>query len=209
MNRDGNTADKIRSAAIELFSTHGFARTTVRSIAQAAEVSPGLVIHHFGSKDGLREACDDYVFDAIVEAKKANAQYSPLSVQSFLADPAMRRNLDYLVRSLIDPSAAGQRYFDHYVALTEEYVTDGFADFTFRPSDDPRGKAVVIATLALAPMLLLSRASTALGTDGIEETLGRMAPHLLDLYLHGIFESLPPSTTAPDSTTSRDGDDLS
>jgi hypothetical protein len=30
-----------------------------------AAVSPALVVHHFGSKDGLRQASDEYVLDAI------------------------------------------------------------------------------------------------------------------------------------------------
>ena len=33
----------------------------MRAIAEAAGVSPALIIHHFGSKEGLRKACDDYI----------------------------------------------------------------------------------------------------------------------------------------------------
>ena len=39
----------------------GFAGTTVRAIAAEVGVSPALLLHHFGSKDGLRDACDDHV----------------------------------------------------------------------------------------------------------------------------------------------------
>ena len=44
---------RIRDAAIECFARQGFA-VSVRAIAAHAGVSPGLVIHHFGSKAGLR-----------------------------------------------------------------------------------------------------------------------------------------------------------
>ena len=36
----------------------GRAAVTVREIAAAAGVSAGLVMHHYGSKDGLKEAVD-------------------------------------------------------------------------------------------------------------------------------------------------------
>jgi hypothetical protein len=43
----------IRDAAIGYFAEHGFTSTTVRAIAAKAEVSPALVIHHFGPKENL------------------------------------------------------------------------------------------------------------------------------------------------------------
>ncbi len=45
---------RIRDAALAQFAEYGFDRATVRGIAGAAGVSPGLVRHHFGSKNGLR-----------------------------------------------------------------------------------------------------------------------------------------------------------
>jgi AcrR family transcriptional regulator len=52
---------RIRNAALVLFAEHGFASTTTRAIAAAAGVSPALLRHHFGSKDGLRAAVDHEV----------------------------------------------------------------------------------------------------------------------------------------------------
>ena len=52
----------VRDCAIAVFARDGFA-ASVRTIAEAAGVSPGLVIHHFGSKDGLRAECDDHVLE--------------------------------------------------------------------------------------------------------------------------------------------------
>ncbi|MEP7368844.1 MAG: helix-turn-helix domain-containing protein, partial [Dermatophilaceae bacterium] len=48
----------IRNAALRLFADRGQDSVTVREIAAAAGVSPSLVVHHFGSKDGLRAAVD-------------------------------------------------------------------------------------------------------------------------------------------------------
>lgn len=206
-NASPETAERIRTAAIEVFAEHGFTKSTIRSIASAAEVSPGLVIHHFGSKEGLRTACDDHVFAAITETKAQNAKYNSFAVQAMFENPNMSRNLDYLVKSLLDPSEHGQRYFEHYIDLVESYITHGFAGYTFRPSDDPRGQAATVATLALAPAMLDHRLQTSLGTSDTAETMGRLAPHLLDLYLHGVLATTP--TTPTDTTTDTEPTDPS
>lgn len=52
---------RIRDAALQHFADRGAEATTVRAVAKAAGVTPGLVCHHFGSKRGLWEACDAYV----------------------------------------------------------------------------------------------------------------------------------------------------
>lgn len=47
------TRAAILAAARERFGAEGFARTTIRAVATAAGVDPALVMHYFGSKDGL------------------------------------------------------------------------------------------------------------------------------------------------------------
>ena len=47
---------RIRDAAIRHFADEGYERTTIRGIAVTAGVSPGLLRHHFGSKEELRRA---------------------------------------------------------------------------------------------------------------------------------------------------------
>jgi AcrR family transcriptional regulator len=57
-------ADATRSAifatARSQFGTHGFERTTIRSIASAAGVDPALVMHYFGSKAELFAAASRF-----------------------------------------------------------------------------------------------------------------------------------------------------
>jgi len=49
----GSKREAIAKAAAELFNSIGFDKTTIRLIAQKAQVDPKLVNHHFGSKDEL------------------------------------------------------------------------------------------------------------------------------------------------------------
>lgn len=196
-NASPETAEKILTAAIAAFAEHGFTKSTIRGIASAAGVSPGLVIHHFGSKDGLRTACDDHVFTAITESKAKHAEYAAHAMQMIFSDPGMSTKIDYLMKSLLDPSEHGQRYFEHYVDLVEDYIAHGFAGYSFRQSDDPRGQAATIAVLALSPSILAQRLQISLGTADTAETMTRLAPHLLDLYLNGVLSATPEGEPDP------------
>jgi len=52
----GVLSGRILAAAREEFATHGWAGTTLRAIARAADVDPALIYHYFGSKEGLLDA---------------------------------------------------------------------------------------------------------------------------------------------------------
>jgi AcrR family transcriptional regulator len=53
IEKSARTRAAIEDAARQLFSEHGFERTTVREIAAKAQIDPALVIRYFGSKDDL------------------------------------------------------------------------------------------------------------------------------------------------------------
>ena len=52
----GVLAARIVGAARVEFAEHGWAGTTIRAVARAADVDPALVYHYFGSKEGLLDA---------------------------------------------------------------------------------------------------------------------------------------------------------
>ena len=52
--------ERLLRSAMKLFAARGFDGVTVRDIAADAETSPGLIKHHYGSKEGLRQAVDEY-----------------------------------------------------------------------------------------------------------------------------------------------------
>src|SRR5882724_4150605 len=56
--------ERIRAAALEGFARDGVAATSIRDVAAAAGVSPGLVQHYFPSKAALRSAVDEHVTEA-------------------------------------------------------------------------------------------------------------------------------------------------
>jgi AcrR family transcriptional regulator len=50
---DTSTRDEILDAARSSFASVGYDRTSMRGVAKAAGVDPSLVLHYFGSKEGL------------------------------------------------------------------------------------------------------------------------------------------------------------
>lgn len=60
---NGDTKEAIRAAARRQFAEKGYEATTIRGVAAEAGVDPALVMHFFGSKDGLFGACIEWPFD--------------------------------------------------------------------------------------------------------------------------------------------------
>jgi AcrR family transcriptional regulator len=52
----GVLSARILAAARSEFAEHGWAGTTIRAVARAADVDPALVYHYFGSKEALLDA---------------------------------------------------------------------------------------------------------------------------------------------------------
>ncbi|MCW2498919.1 MAG: TetR family transcriptional regulator [Frankiales bacterium] len=60
---DSGTRDAILAAAKQAFGSKGYGATSVRAVARTAGVDPSLVLHFFGSKDGLFEAALELPLD--------------------------------------------------------------------------------------------------------------------------------------------------
>lgn len=143
---DLTAAARIRDAAIDLFGRDGFA-VGVRSIASAAGVSPGLVIHHFGSKDGLRKACDDFIAETVRTSKSEAIQSSDPA--TWLAQMAEIEEyaplMAYLVRTLQTGGDLAKILWQNMIDNTEQYIAEGVRAGTVKPSADPRGRARFLA----------------------------------------------------------------
>jgi AcrR family transcriptional regulator len=162
--------------------------TTVRDIAQEAGVSPGLLRHHFGSKEALREACDAYVLDRgmrikeqiVFEGKAAEPGYLP-SVH-----PTILLSYKYLTRALLDGSSSAAALFDEMVDITEQWI----AKFAPHVSDDPRGFAAVLVGMQAGLLAMHDHVSRALGVD-VFTAAGhiRMSGAVADFYSHPLLDA--------------------
>lgn len=189
---DLTTRARIRDAAIVLFGRDGFAATSVRAVATAAGVSPALVLHHFGSKDGLRAACDDHVLDEFLGRRDELAQ-SPeraaAMIRVWLSEFEQYRSLvDYLGRMATDETPAADELFDRLLAGTAAMFRTQVAAGIMRESSDPELLAAYVTTYGLAPLLLRRQLTRALGAAGFDEELIRRSTlPILELYTHGLY----------------------
>lgn len=62
---DSGTREAVLAAAREAFGMQGYGATSLRAVARTAGVDPALVLHFFGSKDGLFEAAVELPLDPV------------------------------------------------------------------------------------------------------------------------------------------------
>lgn len=187
---DATTRARIRDAAIARFGAHGFGRTTVREIAAVAGVSPALVIHHFGSKAELRNACDDWLVAQLMgEKERLGAPAVASTIREWLDDPGrFRAYIDYVSSMLADGTEGGARLFDLLLAETRAMLDAGVDDGSMQPSTDPELRAVLITLYGLAPLLLRDQLARTLGAPlDSPAVLRRMTVPTLELYTHGLY----------------------
>lgn len=139
---DMTAVARIRDAAIDQFGQHGFG-IGLRAIAEAAGVSAALVIHHFGSKDGLRKACDDYIAEEIRTTKTETIKSNdPATWFAQLAEiESYAPMMAYLVRSMVTGGELANMLWRRMIDNTEEYLDEGVRAGTVKPSRDPRARA--------------------------------------------------------------------
>ncbi|MET0474090.1 MAG: TetR family transcriptional regulator [Mycobacterium sp.] len=143
---DLTTTARIREAAIQQFGEHGF-DVGLRVIAKAAGVSAALVIHHFGSKDGLRKACDDFVAESVRTSKSETIRSSdPASWFAQLAEiESFAPSMAYLVRSMQSGGELAKSLWRNMIDNAEQYIDEGVRAGTIRPSADPKARARYLA----------------------------------------------------------------
>ena len=115
MNQYQKTTEKkkqaIIQAALQLFKEKGFKDTSIKSIAEAAEVSPVSIYNYFGSKDNLVTLCVNDLFEEITQQAedilKSNLAFNTKLDQALdlCQEKMSQRNSDYFQdKTVRDPA---------------------------------------------------------------------------------------------------------
>jgi AcrR family transcriptional regulator len=185
MSSDGRSA--IVRAAVELIGRLGVAGTTVRAVAEQAGVSAPLVIHHFGSKQGLVDACDVHVRDVIVGVSESIAEHPDArSMQALLASDEVGPSLAYVAASLQSGGEVGRWWFDQMMQLGHDMFPAMIAAGTARPVADPEMTTMLLMSMDLGLLLMRPLVEEWLGAELTDPAvLERWALAATDLLTNG------------------------
>lgn len=145
---------RIREAAIEVFAEQGFA-APFRAIATRADVSPGLITHHFGSKAVLREECDSEVLHRYRALKAEGVEDPRGSLLAGLgaAGPSATL-LVYMLRVIHAGGAASRHFLDSMVEDLRPVMARSVATGLVRPSRDEDARLRMLVSSAMGAMLV-------------------------------------------------------
>lgn len=157
---DLTAAARIRNAALEGFARDGIGATSIRDVAKAAGVSPGLVQHHFKTKDDLRDAVNGYVIETALEAfSDLPVEGSAELIQQAMGDrvTAFVRDhptaLRYVARSVAEGDRAALAIFDSFVEIAQEQWQRLADEGALRSDIDLTWTALHVVVLNLATVL--------------------------------------------------------
>jgi AcrR family transcriptional regulator len=187
---DLTAAARIRDAAIEQFGQHGF-DVGLRAIAKGAGVSAALVIHHFGSKDGLRRACDEFIAESVRTSKSESLQNSdPAAWFAQMAEiESFAPMMAYLVRSMQTGGDLAKSLWRTMIDNAEQYMEEGVRAGTIKPSRDPKARAKYLAmTGGGGFMLYIRRHDTPTDLRAVLHDYAQdMVLPALEVYTHGLM----------------------
>ena len=188
---DLTAAARIRNAALIRFARDGF-DVGLRAIAADAGVTAGLITHHFGSKDGLRRACDAEVLRLTVEVKSASTYFGgPVDLMTQMSQveeyiPATA----YAMRSIVEGGELATELLDLFVKDSVAYTAAAVEAGTITPSHNEEARARYLLYSGFGALLLFARyeASDPGDVEAVtREFIARYGPVTAELYSRPLF----------------------
>jgi AcrR family transcriptional regulator len=164
---------RIRDAALRQFAAHGFKGATIRGIAQEAGVSPGLVQHHFPSKQALRDECDAYVLAVLRDLNTRGVPGGAPADAAFVA--GVHRDIGplvpYLATSLVSDTPATARWFDELAELYHRVLTSGETGPALPEGEDVQAIVAAHTAMQLGLAILAGHVYRRLGADAADPSV--------------------------------------
>lgn len=199
---DLSTSARIRNAALKGFASKGVEATSIRDVATAAGISPGLVQHHFRTKAGLRNAVNEYVIAVAVETFRDLVRdgedpdvWTAMddTVTAWVRDNTLA--VRYVARALAEGDPEAGRIFDALVEIARtEWLAPLARNGTLDPSADQDWAAIHVIVFNLASVLLEPAISRQLPKPFLDPgQLKRWNAATTELYRRGLTRPAPAS----------------
>lgn len=190
-NHELTARTRLRNSAIEEFARRGF-DASVREIAAHAGVTAGLITHHFGSKQNLREECDAEVLRQYSTLKSDGIAMSPTQTMTKMAElDDYAPMLVYILRSVREGGSAGVEFLENMIDETIRFTQEGVDSGVIRPSRDPEARARYLVTSSLGGLLLQLSLLPQHNIADIGPTVRRLVDDVtlptLELYTEGVL----------------------
>lgn len=182
---EGNGKVRLIRVAMTMFADKGFDGITVRDIATAANVSVGLINHHFGSKEGLREAADQFFIRQFEEVltddyPSGGSEATGIDQITESTEEWINRHIDdwdltkaYMRRALLEGSDWGAGLFERFHAVVRTNVDRMDVEGRLRADVDRLWLPLLIMYMELGTLLLEPFVERVLGKSGFDRTLWR------------------------------------
>ncbi|MEN8674230.1 TetR/AcrR family transcriptional regulator [Nocardioides sp.] len=190
---------RIRNAALALYADNGEDGTSMRAIAEAADVTVGLVVHHYRTKDGLRDALErrivEFFADAITQAPDGRSAREVAIARDAAVARMLEENpavVNYLRRAVLDPTGGRSHILEMLADFTAEQVaalrTAGLASTAHRDTSQVIGVLVrQLGHLFLQPMI--DSTWTRLAPDAPLEEKPQLVIRVLDPEASGMTQA--------------------
>jgi TetR/AcrR family transcriptional regulator, regulator of cefoperazone and chloramphenicol sensitivity len=192
--RSADAADQIILAALRVFGERGIDATSLREVARAAGVSPALIVHHFGGKEGLVAAVDEAAlleFGAAYGSEETATGRGLLRQRAEETTKVIRARPDvcaYLGRALVESTPGSSGLFQAMIEGGRKEVDLLLERGALQDGLDPLWATLQHFFLIWAPLSFLPLLEQALGRSLLsDEILARWVGANVNLLEEGLY----------------------
>ena len=189
-----STRESIVRSALRLFGQAGIEPTSLREVARAAEVSPALVVHYFGGKEGLVAAVDEAAVREFGDAYAASEQGQSADLLRQRAEQTARVMRDrpdvcvYLGRALVEGTAGSSGLFRLMIQGGRAEIDSLAEQGALRPDADRLWATIQHFFLIWAPLSFMPLLEETLGGSLLDrEQLDRWVDANVELLKGGLY----------------------
>lgn len=188
-------AQELIRNGVELFAERGFREVSVREITTAAGVSPGLLIHHFKSKEGFIESCIEEVFGEVLSFK---TEPNPLDLNSQLekwkSNPEFFRTpLRFFKVVLSSDTVYAKQLFELLLQGTKKVLEEGVNSGQIKKPSNMEMTNLVLTVNSLGTVILSDLIRDQLGGEFTDPKYAKeFIEANMEIYTNGVYT---PQTT--------------